>query len=67
MNMWIKSSHSAGAGECIEFRKSSHSVGNGACVEVGGQVQVRDSQDPDGPVLAFSQSAWRDFTGRLRA
>ena len=49
------------------WRKSSHSATNGECVEVGGAVQVRDSQDPDGPVLTFSPGAWQAFTVSLRA
>jgi len=46
----------------------------GACVEVGADgahVLVRDSKQPEGPVVTFSRSAWSDFvtgvrTGRLR-
>jgi uncharacterized protein DUF397 len=41
------------------WRKSSYSFSNGNCVEVallpGGAVGLRDSQDPDGPVLRFSR------------
>jgi Domain of unknown function (DUF397) len=50
------------------WRTSSHSLGNGECVEAGngpGVVAVRDSKDPDGPVLAFPPRAWEAFTGRL--
>ena len=41
-----------------EWRKASYSNSNGgACVEVAGNlpgvVAVRDSKDPDGPVLVF--------------
>lgn len=63
---WAKSSHSAANGACVEWRKSSRSMSDGQCVEVGAQVRVRDSQDPDGPVLAFGPAAWAQFTGRLR-
>jgi hypothetical protein len=54
-----------------KWRKSSHSSGNGGqCVEVAqnlpGAVAVRDSKDPDGPVLAFSFAEWRAFTARLK-
>jgi hypothetical protein len=37
-----------------EWRKSSHSGGNNECVElafVGGVGAIRDSKNPDGPVL----------------
>jgi hypothetical protein len=49
------------------WQKSSYSGGNGGnCVEVArnlaGVVAVRDSKDPDGPVLVFTLSEWRAFT-----
>jgi hypothetical protein len=40
----------------------------GACVEVrrcGAEIQVRDSKDPDGPVLSFSETYWDWMLGRL--
>lgn len=52
----------------MEWRKSSYSGGgNGGCVEVAFQVEVvavRDSKDSAGPVLRFSPTQWRAFTGR---
>jgi hypothetical protein len=47
------------------WRKSSYSFSNGQCAEVGQDgavVGVRDSKDPDGPVLAFPAAAWAAFT-----
>jgi hypothetical protein len=48
-----------------QWRKSTRSSNDGACVEVAdnlpGVVYVRDSKDPDGPVLAFEPDAWRAF------
>jgi Domain of unknown function (DUF397) len=74
---WRKSSYStANGGQCVEvaaWRKSSRSSANGGnCVEVAGQprsgaVAVRDSNDPDGPVLAVTPQSWQAFTGQLRA
>ena len=51
------------------WRKSSRS-GEGDCVEVAdnlpGLVAVRDSKDPDGPVLTFDRSQWRAFVAGVR-
>lgn len=46
-----------------EFRKSGRS-NSGNCVEVAfrdGRVLVRDSNDPEGPVLRFTPADWRAF------
>lgn len=48
------------------WRKSSASANNGACAEVADGPLVRDSEDPDGPVLAFPAVAWAAFTARLK-
>jgi len=57
-------------GNCeeIAFRRSAHCNG-GTCVEVAvdAAVAVRDSKDPDGPVLAFTRAEWAEFTGRISA
>jgi hypothetical protein len=55
-----------------EWRKSSRSGSNGgACVEVARNlpriVAVRDSKNPDGPVLIISRDEWARFITRLRA
>lgn len=49
-----------------EWRKSTLSSGDGQCVEVANfpeAVVVRDSKNPDGPVLVFSVGEWRAFVG----
>ena len=55
----------------VAWRTSSYSgSSNDNCVEVGAAaraVAVRDSTDPDGPALAFSQRDWRTFTRDLKA
>jgi hypothetical protein len=52
------------------WRTSSHSSGNGACVQVtttpGSIIAVRDSKDPAGPRLVFSQQTWEAFTSRAK-
>jgi hypothetical protein len=52
---WIKATASSDSGNCVELRRS------------GGEVQVRDSKDPDGPVLRFTPAelaAWLDGAKR---
>lgn len=55
----------------LKWRKSSRSnTNNGNCVEVGttvvGVVAVRDSKDPNGPVLSVSSDEWRAFLSNVR-
>ena len=70
---WRRSSRSTSSGgNCVElgalpsnaaWRKSSRSGSNAAeCVELAGaaeMVAVRDSKDPDGPVLLLTRLALR--------
>jgi hypothetical protein len=59
------------------WRTSSYSGGNGGqCVEVAAIISpdkperlcvVRDSKNPEGPVLAFSPGQWRIFADSIRA
>lgn len=73
--VWRKSSRSSGgADNCVEvavgfaWRKSSRSAGGASnCVEVadgGAWAAVRDSKDPEGPVLVVAPEA---FTAFVRA
>ncbi|GHF92495.1 toxin [Kitasatospora xanthocidica] len=52
-------------GSGLDWHKSSHSGAQSECVEmasgVSGAVPVRDSKDPDGPVLLFPADAWTSF------
>jgi hypothetical protein len=46
------------------WRTASYSVGNGECVEVASahaRISLRDSKDPEGPKLRYSEPAWRSF------
>jgi Domain of unknown function (DUF397) len=46
------------------------SYANGNCVEVAslpdGEIGVRDSKDPGGPVLRFTADEWHAFLGGAR-
>jgi len=53
----------------VSWRKSSFSNTNGECVEfapVAGGVLIRDSKNPSGPVLTFTQGEWRAFLAGVR-
>jgi hypothetical protein len=53
----------------VNWRKSTYSLSNGNCVEVGagqGTVAVRDSRDPDGPLIDVSPQAWITFTASIK-
>jgi hypothetical protein len=52
------------------WRTSTYSNNGGACIEIApataGLIAVRDSQDPGGPVLAFTTGQWAAFTGTVK-
>ena len=53
----------------LQWRKARRSANNGACVELAGtngQVTIRDSKDPEGPVLKYSARAFRSFLDAAR-
>jgi hypothetical protein len=56
--------------EDLRWRKSSYSGNGGNCVEVGtglpGKIAVRDSKNPDGPVLSFGPEEWDAFVKGLK-
>jgi len=49
----------------LQWRKSTRSGGNNDCVEAAdlpnGGMAVRDSKDPDGPILCFTAAEWEAF------
>jgi Domain of unknown function (DUF397) len=58
------------SGSDKDWFKSSLSFSNGNCVEVAnlseGQIGVRDSKNPEGPVLRFTHDEWHAFIGGVR-
>jgi hypothetical protein len=54
----------------VGWRKSTYSFSNGNCIEVAGtgtMIAVRDSQDRDGPQLAFAPAQWAAFAAAVKA
>nr|WP_262842679.1 DUF397 domain-containing protein [Sphaerisporangium corydalis] len=54
-----------------EWRKARRSGSEGGnCIEVArnlpGVVAVRDSKQPDGPVLLFGSGGWSEFVGTVK-
>jgi Domain of unknown function (DUF397) len=52
----------------LTWHKSSYSNSSSNCVEVadiGSEIAVRDSKNPDGPVLVFGTQEWRAFVAAI--
>ncbi|MBG6089134.1 hypothetical protein IW256_003247 [Actinomadura viridis] len=53
-----------------QWRKSSHSTNTGGeCVEVAGltpAIGIRDSKNPDGPVLLLPDNHWKALTRHIK-
>ncbi|MBO1417912.1 DUF397 domain-containing protein [Streptomyces sp. FH025] len=80
--VWRKSGYSGQGGDCIEvaevvpaiaaglgWYKSRYSGQGGNCVETQVRVTataVRDSKDPDGPVLMFPADGWASFLAGVK-
>ncbi|MFF1350729.1 DUF397 domain-containing protein [Streptomyces sp. NPDC058322] len=66
---WFKSSYSGSeGGRCLEvaydWQKSSYS--GSECVEVAAHpaaIHIRDSKNPDGPMLTVAPITWTAFAG----
>jgi hypothetical protein len=55
--------------ERLNWRKARRSMNNGNCAEVAavpGIVAMRDSKDPQGPILRYSISSWIPFVAAVR-
>ncbi|MEU3959332.1 DUF397 domain-containing protein [Streptomyces buecherae] len=57
--VWVKSTYSAGEGQCVEWAPHTAAA--------TGVVPVRDSKDPQGPTLTFEPSAWSAFVAGVKA
>jgi hypothetical protein len=55
-NMWTKSTRSGNNGQCVMMR-----------LQDDGAVAVKDSKNPDGPVLVFRGDQWRAFIEGVKA
>ncbi len=66
---WRKSSYSNGNGGCcVEVADPSGRLDlDGKSYLSGEKWAVRDSKDPDGPVLRFTPRAWSVFAAGVRA
>ena len=56
--------------DCTGAWKKSSNCANSTCVEVadtGDRCAVRDSKNPEGPVLVFGRSDWDAFIGMIVA
>jgi hypothetical protein len=51
--VWVKSSESEGVGDCVQ-------------VTLASWVGVRDSKNPDGPILWFTAGEWNAFLAGVR-
>lgn len=56
--------------EQLNWRKSARSNDQGLCVEFAevdnGNIALRDSKNPAGPVLTFTLDEWRAFAGGVK-
>lgn len=48
--VWVKASESSSYGQCVQIAAAS-----------GGRIAMRDSKDPDGPILLYSRAEFQAF------
>jgi len=64
MTGWRKAS-TCDSNTCVEWTKATACSADGNCAEVA--ILLRDSKNPDGPVLSFTPDEWRAFVAGVRA
>lgn len=65
---WTRSSYSNNGGDCVEATLADR--GNDLFPHLAGRddlVVVRDSKDPDGPVLGFAGPEWTAFLASIKS
>jgi Domain of unknown function (DUF397) len=53
----------------LAWLKAQSSTHNGACVEIAesaGKIAIRDSKDPDGPILVYTPAEFKAFLSGSR-
>ena len=53
----------------LAWFKAQASTHNGQCVElasVGDKIAIRDSRDPDGPILVYKRAEFKTFLDAIR-
>ncbi|MFG1879991.1 DUF397 domain-containing protein [Sphaerisporangium sp. NPDC049003] len=63
---WRKSSYSNNGGDCVEIAVSDDMSLTANKAEGETLYLVRDSKDPQGPVLTFTPTGWNAFCAALR-
>ena len=64
-----KKTLSASERESLSWLRARSSTANGHCVEISsasGNIAIRDSKDPDGPILVCTTSEFRVFLDAAR-
>ncbi|WP_434588846.1 DUF397 domain-containing protein [Streptomyces sp. A5-4] len=56
---WFKSSYSENGGQCVEWAPERAAA--------TGEFMVRDSKDPEGPVLSFPADSFTGFIAGIKA
>ncbi|MBO0839647.1 MAG: DUF397 domain-containing protein [Sciscionella sp.] len=57
---WRKSSYSGGGNDCVEVAWPAMHTGHGV------RAVLRDSKNPDGGQLSFTEASWASFLAAIR-